>query len=57
MIIDATVGRQLMQDLGEGNFLLLDIRHPYEYDTGHIPGAVLLAVSYTHLTLPTSIVV
>lgn len=42
MIIDATVGRQLMQDLGEGNFLLLDIRHPYEYETGHIPGAVLL---------------
>ena len=39
--------------------IILDVREQDEYDSGHIPGAVLLpvgtidAVSYTHLTLPT----
>ena len=34
--------------------MLVDVRNPDEYKSGHVKGSVNIPVSYTHLTLPTS---
>ena len=39
--IDQKAAKQMME---EQSVIILDVREQYEYDTGHIPGAVLLPV-------------
>lgn len=40
--LSATELRTWIRDRTEGSFTLLDVRQPNEYQTGHLPGAVLL---------------
>ena len=39
--IDANQAKKLVLDEGADNVTFLDVRQPKEYETGHIPGAVL----------------
>lgn len=37
--------RELMDELDPGEYVLVDVRQPKEYERGHIPGARLIPIS------------
>ena len=37
--------RASLDDKPEGSYTLLDVREPAEYESGHLPGAVLIPLS------------
>ena len=41
MVIDAKEGKRLMDELGD-KVLILDVRHAFEFNNGHIPNAILI---------------
>lgn len=41
MRITAEEGKKLLEELGD-KVTLIDIRHSFEYEAGHIPGAILI---------------
>lgn len=43
--IDSTEAKKIMADLPEGEYTLLDVRQPKEYEGEHIPGAKLLPIA------------
>lgn len=44
----AEEARQFMKDRDIGEFNLVDVRQPKEYERGHIPGARLIPVGEIH---------
>ena len=41
MVINAKEGKRLMDELGD-KVLILDVRHAFEFNNGHIPNAILI---------------
>lgn len=40
--LDAEQARRFLAEQPEGSYTLLDVRQPWEYEEGHLPGAVLI---------------
>jgi len=40
--IDSAKARDMMASTDTGDMLILDVRQPSEYNSGHIPGATLI---------------
>jgi sulfur-carrier protein adenylyltransferase/sulfurtransferase len=43
--IDADQAKEFIADHQEGDYTLLDVRQPGEYETAHIPGAKLIPIA------------
>jgi rhodanese-related sulfurtransferase len=40
--VDAMAGKQMIDAAASGDFTILDVRQPKEYEAGHLPGARLI---------------
>jgi rhodanese-related sulfurtransferase len=40
--VDAIAGKKMIDTAASGDFTILDVRQPKEYEAGHLPGARLI---------------